>query len=37
MKDYRWDKNFDEIIYLELGKIGTENKNKYEEKFRCSS
>jgi DNA-binding XRE family transcriptional regulator len=31
MKDYKNIKNFDELIELEHGKIGTEGRNKYEE------
>ena len=31
MKDYNNIKTFDELIELEHGKIGTENRNKYEE------
>lgn len=31
MKKYKDIKNFDELIELEHGKIGTENRNKYEE------
>lgn len=31
MKDYKNIKTFDELIELEHGKIGTENRNKYEE------
>lgn len=31
MKDYENIKTFDELVELEYGKIGTENRNKYEE------
>jgi DNA-binding XRE family transcriptional regulator len=31
MKDYKNIRNFDELIELEHGKIGTEKRNKYEE------
>tara|TARA_R110002096_G_scaffold302863_2_gene497831 strand:+ start:711 stop:947 length:237 start_codon:yes stop_codon:yes gene_type:complete len=31
MKDYNNINTFDELIELEHGKIGTENRNKYEE------
>ncbi len=31
MKKYKDIKTFDELIELEHGKIGTENRNKYEE------
>ena len=31
MKDYNNIQTFDELINLEHGKIGTENRNKYEE------
>jgi DNA-binding XRE family transcriptional regulator len=31
MKKYKDIKSFDELIELEHGKIGTENRNKYEE------
>lgn len=31
MKDYKNVSSFDELIELEHGKIGTENRNKYEE------
>ena len=31
MKDYKNITSFDELIELEHGKIGTENRNKYEE------
>ena len=31
MKDYKNIKTFDELIELEHGKIGTENRNNYEE------
>jgi ribosome-binding protein aMBF1 (putative translation factor) len=31
MKDYKNIKTFDELIELEHGKIGVENRNKYEE------
>ena len=31
MKDYRDIKSFDELIELEHGKVGTEDRNKYEE------
>lgn len=31
MNDYKNIKTFDELIELEHGKIGTENRNKYEE------
>ncbi len=31
MKDYKNIKTFDELIELEDGKIGSENRNKYEE------
>ena len=32
MKNYQDIKTFDELIELEHGKIGTESRNKYEEK-----
>jgi HTH-type transcriptional regulator / antitoxin HipB len=32
MKDYKGIKTFDELIEKEYGKIGTENRNEYEEK-----
>jgi DNA-binding XRE family transcriptional regulator len=32
MKDYKGVKTFDELIEKEYGKIGTESRNKYEEK-----
>lgn len=32
MKDYKNVKTFDELVDLEHGKIGTETRNKYEEK-----
>ncbi len=32
MKDYKNIKTFDQLIELEYGKIGTESRNKYEEK-----
>ena len=31
MKNYKDIKNFDELVELEHGKIGTESRNKYEE------
>ena len=31
MKDYKDVRTFDELIELEHGKIGTKNRNKYEE------
>lgn len=31
MKDYKVITNFDELLELEHGKIGTESRNKYEE------
>lgn len=31
MKKYKDIKNFDELIELEHGQIGTESRNKYEE------
>jgi DNA-binding XRE family transcriptional regulator len=32
MKDYKKIKTFDELIELEHGKLGTESRNKYEER-----
>ena len=32
MKDYKNIKNFDQLIEVEHGKIGTESRNNYEEK-----
>ena len=32
MKNYKGVKTFDELIEKEYGKIGTENRNEYEEK-----
>ena len=32
MKDYKNIKNFDQLIEVEHGKIGTESRNSYEEK-----
>jgi DNA-binding XRE family transcriptional regulator len=32
MKDYKNIKNFDQLVEVEHGKIGTENRNSYEEK-----
>ena len=32
MKDYKKIRNFDELIELEHGKIGTDSRNEYEER-----
>ena len=32
MKDYKDIKTFDELLEREYGKVGTENRNEYEEK-----
>ena len=37
MNKYKDIKTFEELIELEHGKIGTENRNKYEESSQISS
>ena len=33
MKDYKGINNFDELIEKEHGKIGTDSRNEYEERY----